>query len=297
MIYTLGDSFTKWHWPTWSDWLSVYQDQPVTNWAYPGNTNELIYYTLLEHVDQLTPTDTVYIMWTGNNRVCEWYDITHVQTQDISGFFPDTQGKLWCGAESEYQGFYKTHPDRMPSLTHMVISNFEIMLRTQWLLKSVGCDYHMMFWQNPWSDTRESFKPTYLASWYLKPGSLSDTDQQQAKQIMNMPVVRKLLGTIDWSKYYMAPTDLKCPDQYQGLWEFLLSDPELVLLNHDTDHHPNTLSHHDWVVDVMLPGTAPVHRDSAIQQAHATRHLDLPVTDYRKQSILNRFGELTDIKS
>jgi len=297
MIYTLGDSFTKWHWSTWSDWLSVYLGQPVTNWAYPGNTNELIYYTLLEHADQLTAADTVYIMWTGNNRVSEWYDADQVSTQDIAGFFPDTQGKLWHSSDQEYQGFYKTHPARMPSLTHMMISNFEIMLRTQWLLQSTGCEYHMMFWQNPWADTRETFKPNYMAKWHLNPGSLSDLESQQARQIMRIPVVHKLLRQINWSKYYYAPHDLTCPDQYQGLWEFMLQVPELVLLNHVRDHHPNTLAHHDWVSRVMLPGTDPAYRVDAIRQAQVAQHMELPNTDYRKHSVLDRFGKLPDIKN
>mgnify|MGYP003624740951 FL=1 len=42
MIYTYGCSFTKWRWSTWSDWLEKYTEQTVTNFAWPGNFNQLI---------------------------------------------------------------------------------------------------------------------------------------------------------------------------------------------------------------------------------------------------------------
>lgn len=286
MIYTLGDSFTKWHWPTWSDWLGIYLAQPVTNLAWPGYTNELIYYQLLELSPVLSKSDTVYIMWTGNNRVCEWYDAAHVKAQDIAGFFPDTQGKLWFSSDQEYQGFYKTHPDHLPSLTHMVISNFEIMMRTQWLLNSIGCDYRMMFWQNPWADTREVFQPTYQSCWHLNSGALSSTESQQARQILQVPMVRSVLCNLNWSKFHQAPADITDPDDYQGLWEFMLASPELTVMNHVSDHHPNTLVHHDWVTRVMLPGQPVIHRADAHAQARDHQKCQLPDTDYRAQGII-----------
>lgn len=295
MIYTMGDSFTKWHWPTWSDWLSVYLNQEIKNLAYPGYTNELIYLSLIKLRNQLSEQDIVYIMWTGNNRVCEWYDHEHVSACDIAGFFPDIQGKLWFGTTKPFTGFYKTHPDRMPSFTHMVIDNFDIMLKTQWLLNSVGCDYRMMFWQNPWADTREMHVPEFHTTWNTHPDQLTHHEQQVADVILSTPLVQDLLSAMDWSRFVISP-EIQEASSYSGLWEFLLTHPELLSLNHDRDAHPNTLAHHDWVTEIMHPELTPIHRSNAAHQAKQYQYYPLPENDYRADGILNMYGELASKK-
>jgi len=278
MIYTLGDSFTKWYWPTWSDWLAKYLDQPVTNLAYSGFTNELIYYQLMNLKSQLTKTDKIYIMWTGSNRVCEWYDREYVTQNNCAGFFPPTNGKLWFTTKTVWQGLYKTRPDRAPSLTEMIIDNFDIVLKTQWLLDSVGCDYQMMFWQNPWLDTRDTFVPTYQSTWEQRQG-ITKSELQNAMDILDLPLVCNMLQSINWQKFAGAPGDITNPRQYQGLREFVTSDRELVLLNHNSDPHPNTLAHHDWTVR-YLAGGANHHRELAHQLAVSTQNLPIPNYDF-----------------
>lgn len=274
MIYTLGCSFTKWYWPTWSDWLAAYSDEQVTNWAYPGHTNQVIYYTLLERMSQLTANDTVYIMWTGNNRCCEWYDQTWINQHDCQGFFPKTDGKLWFSSDLPGQGFYKTHPDYQPSLTEMIVSNFTIIFNTQLLLDRIGCKYHMMFWQNPWLDTREQHRPVYARSWPTK-DHISNSEKEFAQYILTIPPVLQLLKQINWAHFIAAPNDITNPLDYSGIWEFMLSSKELVAQNHVTDPHPNTLAHHDWVAQRILCQD-PIHRAQALALSESARNMLVP---------------------
>jgi len=273
MLYTFGDSFTKWYWPTWSDWLGKYAGQSVNNLAYPGFTNTLIYHQLLSLKQTLTPQDAVYIMWTGSNRVCEWYDQDYVKQEQCEGFFPPTQGQLWF-SQQPWQGLYKTHPKHLPSITDMIINNFDIMLKTQWLLDSVGCDYHMMFWQNPWLDTRETFVPTYKGSWDSK-HNITKVELDRAYRLLQLEPVQAMIKSLNWNQFANAPTDINNPDHYQGLWEFTLGSRALVDFNHASDPHPNTLAHHDWAVRYLVPG-ANHHRDLAQQLAVDTQNIPIP---------------------
>ena len=274
MIYTLGCSFTKWYWPTWSDWLSVYSKEQVTNWAYPGHTNQVIYYTLLECMLQLTAADTVYIMWTGNNRSCTWYDQAWIDQHNCQGFFPNTEGKLWFSSDLSGQGFYKTHPEYQPSLTEMIVSNFTTIFNTQLLLDRIGCKYQMMFWQNPWLDTRDQHHPVYTSLWPKK-NHISNSEKEFAQHILTIPPVVQLLKQINWTQFAPAPSNIMDPATYSGLWEFMLDSKELVLHNHSTDPHPNTLVHHDWIVQHILP-QIPIHRKIALDLAGRTKNIIIP---------------------
>lgn len=273
MIYTLGDSFTKWWWPTWSDWLGKYTNQPIANLAYPGFTNTLMYYQLLALKQNLSSQDTVYIMWTGSNRVCEWYDQEYIEQEQCKGFFPPTQGQLWF-SKQPWQGLYKTHPNHLPSITNMIIDNFDIMLKTQWLLDSIGCDYYMMFWQNPWLDTRETFVPTYKGSWDSK-NNITKVELDRAHQLLQLEPLQAIIKSLNWNRFVNAPVDISDPEHYQGLWEFTLDDRTLVTLNHTSDPHPNALAHHDWTVRYLVQGTNH-HRDLAHQLALDTQNIPIP---------------------
>lgn len=278
MIYALGDSFTKWHWFTWADWMSHYLKSPVKNLAYPGLTNDAIYWSLINLQPKLTAQDKVYIMWTGTNRVCQWYDAEYVQTRELSNFFPDTKGKLWFG--ENYRGLYKTHPDHLPSMTHMIVSTIDTIFKSQMLLNNIGCEYVMMFWQNPWADTREIFVPNFQATWPSKPGKLTKIESINAEEILSMPVIKNIMSQINWNKFIGVPNPNDAKN-YQGLWEFTLKNPELVLNKHQTDNHPNVLAQHDWYTEMIAPETNPVHRSQAQDQAKQFINYALPDLDYR----------------
>ena len=273
MIYTFGCSFTKWYWPTWSDWLEAYSGQSIQNLAYPGHTNEHIYYQLLTQGNTLTANDTVYIAWGANHRASEWYDREWIDQKDVLGFFPDTQGQLWHSGNS-YQGLWKCHPEYQPSITEMIINNWDIIFKTQLLLNSIGCNYRMMFCQNPWMDTREQHVPAYRPSWDGK-GRISTVEIERARSIMTLAPVTQLLELIDWSKILNQPTDRSDPATYTGIWDFMLSCKEYVVLNHDTDSHPNTLVHHDWIVKML--DFEPKLQDHAYSIANQAKSMEIPV--------------------
>jgi hypothetical protein len=285
LIHTFGCSFTRWHWPTWADWLARYQDKPLINHAGPGYTNELIYHQVLANLDRIQSSDSIYIMWTGSNRVSQWYDADYVERHRCAGFFPDTQGELWYG-QGDWRGFYKTHPDHEPSLTHMIITTFDVILRTQMLLDRLGGEYRMMFWQNPWHDVRERRQSEYSYTWHER-SEFSAQQLSTAKSIMHMHATQRILKLIDWTKFIPGDVNLQDPEGWQGLWEYNLSQRELVMLNHVQDHHPNCLAQHDWAVNKILGGNADL-RAEAKEQALRWQHRPLPPHD-RINEIKNFF--------
>lgn len=283
MIHTFGCSFTKWHWPTWADWLGQYTGQSLNNLAHPGFSNDLIFQQILHHIDDFNPQDSIYIMWTGSNRVCSWYDLEFVETHDCRGFFPDPKGKLWYG-NKPWMGLYKTHPKWLPSLTHMIVGLFDTVFKTQMLLDRVDCDYHMMFWQNPWHDVREKFEPQYSTTW-LDKHDFADKEREHVNAIMALSPVESLLDAIDWQRFLPVPPELTKADTYHGLWEYTLSSKELVLSAHANDPHPSTLAHHDWAANIILANNGEL-RSKAKSLADQWQQKPVPVHD-RAEEIAN----------
>jgi hypothetical protein len=248
MIYTLGCSFTKWYWPTWADWLADYRG-PVINWAYPGYNNQLIYWLLMERLGRLSTNDHVYIMWTENNRIPQWYDPEWINRNDCRGFFPNNGGKLWFGKDQD-MGLFRTHPEHQFSQTHNIIETFKIILDTQQLLEKHDIEYTMMFMRNPWVDVRPEYKDKFITNWDKKTG-FSSADHDLAKKILRMEPVSNLLNMINWNKF-VEQINISTPESYTGLWEYFLSKEEFILLNHKKNSHPNTLAHHDYLTEKIL---------------------------------------------
>lgn len=272
MIYTLGDSFTKFHWPTWSDWLSEYVNEPVTNLAYIGYHNQLIYNQILTLTDKLTPADTVYVMWNGGSQPWSWYDQEWVDANDRRGFFPKPNGDLHFSTKP-WQGMWNTHPDCMPSFTEMMVNDFDVFFKTQMLLDHVGCNYFFMFGKNPWLDVRATFKPTYQRNWNR--GLIGKEEIKRGQDILELAPMKCMIGLIDWRRFINAPIDPANPGTYTGLWEYMLANKEEFVLNHDTDHHPNTLIHHNWTVEHVL-GVEPTHKQKALDLAYQYQSIHIP---------------------
>lgn len=290
MIYTFGCSFTKWYWHTWSDWLEEYLQEPVTNLGWIGLSNENIYWELVSRRDTINSHDTVYIMLTGNNRVSMWYDQEWIEKNDCKGFFPNNNEKLEFGAEP-WHGMYRLHPDHDASLTHMIVDNFNIIYQIQALLKTIGCKYRMIFWQNPWYDTRPKLKPIWQSVWPVK-NQLTKDDISKAQAILKLRPVANLLNLIDWNKFYFAPTDPLDPEKYFGFWEYKIkkqTTEEFMLYMHD-DPHPDTVIHHDFCTEIILDhNQIPTHRSRAIEYAHEC--LKHSVVIPRDTLITNNYAE------
>jgi len=282
MIYTFGCSVTKWYWPTWADWLSVYKG-PVTNLAFKGYGNDNIYWTLFETLPKIKKDDHVIIMWTQAHRLNYWYDREWIDQQDVLGFFPDTQGDLWYSKEP-YTGFYRSHPEYQPSLTHMLINKLQTVYNTQLLLEQHGCKYTMMFVHNPFLDCRPIYSPKFEFVWHKKE-IISNEELEIANRVVDMTPVRRLLERINWNNFASAPTDATKPETYTGMWEYFFNKKEYLIYSHDTDPHPIPLTHHDFALEKILGWNikdAP-HRGIAIDMSKQAMSIDIPefvATDY-----------------
>jgi len=264
MTYTFGCSFTKWFWPTWADWLQYHSNDAVVNLGWIGIANETIYWELLSRSKQITKEDTVYVMFTGNNRTCAWVDSEWINKNDCKGFYPRQDGKLEC-SNNKWQGLYRTPTE--PSLTEMIISNFNLILQIQVVLEKIGCNYTMMFWQNPWHDTRPITSPVWRATWN-NVSSLTSKSINNAKEITKITAVNNLLSSINWKKF-VGLTNFKINNfnSYTGLWEYNLKNLKKNLdYIHISDSHPNTVIHYGFLTDVILR-TNNTYYDYAIKKA------------------------------
>jgi hypothetical protein len=241
---------SKWYWPTWPDWLKAYGED-VTNYAYKGYCNNQMYWQILDKLKQFDNNDHIIIVWPRPDRQVTWYDREWIDKNDVKGFFPDTQGKLWLTKNTPYTGLYRKHPEHLSSFTDVVINGFDIILQTQLLLDRVGCKYTMAFVQNPWADTRPEYAPKFATKWQNSNG-LTKSEIKTAKNILEIDAVRNTINLIDWSTFISAPEDPFNINHYAGIWEYYFNKKECVIYKHKTDNHITSLAHHDWAVENLL---------------------------------------------
>jgi len=276
MIYTFGCSATKWHWPTWADWLEVYAG-PVTNYGYKGYSNDNIYWTLLEKILSISPNDHVIIMWTQNHRMSTWYDEDWINNKDVKGFFPNTNGKLWFTESQDYRGMYRTHPDYQPSLTQFVVNQFQTIYNTQLLLGKYNCKYTMMFVHNPFLDCRPQYIPKFQLAWNKKK-IITDKEIDFAKHILDLKPMKNLFNLINWDNFATSPDNKFEPHNYSGMWEYFLSKKEYLIYSHDSDPHPVVLAYHDFVLEKILKVDPKLgqHRNVAIDISKQAMKMHIP---------------------
>lgn len=63
-LFTFGCSYTKFRYPTYSDFLSPYFDDHF-NLGTPGSGNRAIFNTVIENIDNITEKDFVLIQWSS----------------------------------------------------------------------------------------------------------------------------------------------------------------------------------------------------------------------------------------
>jgi len=98
-LFTFGCSLTNYHYPTWADIIATNFDE-FQNWGRKGGGNNFILNSLIEcdQRNQLTPTDTVIILWSGISRI-DYYQINEwshlhntyfdLKTRDVPLSCPD----------------------------------------------------------------------------------------------------------------------------------------------------------------------------------------------------------------
>ena len=277
MIYTFGCSATKWHWPTWADWLRVYSG-PVTNLGYKAYSNDNIYWNLLDKLDTIAADDQVIIMWTQSHRLGAWYDFDWIKKHDVEGFFPKTDGKIWHTNNEPYRGFYRTHPNYYTSLTHMIVTELNTIYQTQLLLNNRGCDYTMMFTHNPFLDCRPKHEPDFELVWHKKT-IITESEIEFAKQIFSLSPVGNLLRKINWQKFAEVPNDPFDPKSYFGILEYFRNKKEYLIYHHDTDPHPTALTQHDFALEKILKQNSKLgkFRSTAIEISQQAMLMHIPV--------------------
>lgn len=272
MTYTFGCSFTKWFWPTWADWLQYHTNDQVINLGWIGIANETIYWELMARSSKIKKNDTVFIMLTGNNRTCAWLDEDWINTTDCKGFFPRQDGKLEC-SDNKWQGLYRTPNE--PSLTEMIISNFNLILQMQNVLDKIGCTYTMMFWQNPWHDTRPITTPVWKSTWN-NVSKLTNKNIKNAKEISNIPAVKNMLNMINWESFCgLTNFSIDNFNSYTGLWEYNLKHLKQNLkYTHKSDPHPDTVTHYKFLTEVILNVNA-TYLELAVDNAEQLNSCDV----------------------
>lgn len=279
MIYTLGCSMSKYYWPTWVDWLEIY-DQPINNLSNIGYGNQNIYWILLDNIHNITSDDHVSIMWAENHRLGLWYDEEWIIDKKVEGFFPATKGKLWFSQDTPYTGLYRTHPDLYTSFTNMIVDQLQTIYQTQLLLDKIGCSYTMHTAKNLWADGRPRFYPKYQTTYQSKQ-HITNEEIKVIKTITAITPIRNLIDQINWEKFIDPPRDKFDPRQYAGIWEYFINNKEYVLLKHETDHHPNSLAHHDYALEKILKQDPKKgkHRKIAQQISEETMNMPIPAFD------------------
>lgn len=254
MIYVFGCSMCNWHWPTWVDWLSAY-GKKVKKLSYTGYGSQNLYWTLLEHIDDITEDDSVIMLWPSNHRIMQWYDQEWVSTRDVWGFFPNEQGDLWYTDKQPWIGLYRTHPDYQQSLTQGIIDNLNLPYQCQLLLEQRGIKYTMGYTQNVWLDVRPKYKPEFQVT-YKDRNKISDQELELANNIISMSPINKLMNNINWDNFIDVGNPLN-PKEYSGIWEYFISKKEYIIYKHETDQHPCPLAHHDYALEKIL-GIDPI---------------------------------------
>ena len=277
MIYTFGCSMTKWYWPTWADWLAVYS-QPVVNLANKGYGNQNIFWNLISRVNTFTPNDHIIIMWCENHRISQWYDREWIDSNDVMGFFPSTNGKFWFTGDEPYLGMYRTHPDFYSSFSNMIVDKLQTIWHTQLILDRIGCKYTMLESKNLWADGRPIFKPTFKSR-FFDSNALSAEEVTHAKNLIQLEPIKQLLAQINWDKF-VGGRNYQDPENFKGIWEYFINNKEYVIYKHDTDNHPNSLAHHDFALDVVLGQNHKAGKHRKLAESIAQETMQYPIPEF-----------------
>lgn len=105
-LFTFGCSFTKYSWPTWADILGREFDT-YQNWGQLGAGNQFIANSLVEcHLkNNLTPDDTVCIMWTSLSRE-DRYVQNHWVTPGNIFYATHVYDRSWIEKFADVRGYY-----------------------------------------------------------------------------------------------------------------------------------------------------------------------------------------------
>lgn len=254
-LYTFGCSFTKYDWPTWADILGKHFDH-YENWGSPGRGNSYIFNSLIEcHLrNQLTPNDTVVIMWTGTDRV-DIYNNNHWNILPLRTFKKVKELVL--------------HKDRS-DIRGLLLQSLSMIYAAKEMLDKWGVKYHFLSLvpldfkdifdnqDNPFTDILTLYsevlakiKPSfyeviYNFNWQLANDFVPVTE---SKKLEIMQKVYKGLAGADWpsfndylaNNYYTASDEVKKEIQKANIKENVSYQ----------DPHPSPVMHLEYLQSVL----------------------------------------------
>lgn len=128
-LFAFGNSFTRYHWPTWADILGRQYDT-YQNWAQIGGGNQFIFNSIIEcHLkNKFTKNDMVAIMWSmvaNEDRYVNgrWLTVGNVYKQV-------TYDKEWVEKFADTRGYY--------------IRDLAVIYAIDQLLSTIGCRYFFL---------------------------------------------------------------------------------------------------------------------------------------------------------
>ena len=235
-IHTIGCSFTKWIYPTWSDYIQKHYDAEVHNLGFSGSGNNIIkkkLYTINE-------SDHVFIMFSGNDRHVQGIDSDFIRDNAkknetniniLNDLKSDTRS--WFKNLAPISAFVnsKSVTKHKTSKFHNYCQMLEEIYDCQNYLQVKGIDYNFSLWQGFYNDLSE----------------LRALKQKTANhdEYMENPIYNKIFTSINHDRFFQ---NIK-----KGLWEHIISNKALVAVQSKVDMHPSTLCHFDYFKTYIKP--------------------------------------------
>ena len=130
-LFTFGDSFTRYRWPTWADILAR-QYKEYYNWGRRGSGNHLIFNSVIEASKRhkFTKNDTVFIMWSSIAREDRYINNDWLVSGSIYSKTSTVYNDAWIEKFADPAGF--------------LIRDLAYVSAVKDLIENIGCRFSMM---------------------------------------------------------------------------------------------------------------------------------------------------------
>lgn len=237
-IHTIGCSFTNWLYPTWTDFIHQHYDASVNNLGYPGYGND----TIKKKLYTINSSKHVFVMFSGYDRNCIGIDDHWLKKNMHDGAAMTQIKKAILEKDAGYIFYKKEFPltafviekvvygkKRANSKFHYYYKMLEYIFDCENYLKAKGIEYNFCMWQGFYNDLTE------LRALNQPKNSTKDFEKNTA--------YKKLLDSIDWTKFVENKTNDTVGPVKKGLWEHIMDRKIFVEVQSITDMHPSSLCH------------------------------------------------------
>ena len=236
-VHTIGCSFTKWIYPTWSDYIQKHYNAEVHNLGFSASGNNIIKKKLYT----IDKSEHVFIMFSGRDRHVQGIDGDFIRDNIDNS---EINSNILNNIKSETQSWFKNLAPmsafvNTKSITKHKTSKFhdhcqmlEEIYDCQNYLQAKGIDYNFSLWQGFYNDLSNP------RNFLLKPRMNHD-------EYMKNPIYHKIFTSIDHGRFFQ---DIK-----KGIWEHMIGNKALVAVQSTIDRHPSTLCHFDYFKTYIKP--------------------------------------------